>query len=66
MTAEIPDVEAELQAVATRAAAHWDQRDPADYQSQRLRGLSAGTITDWGLSGDGRSTRVPGRVQAGG
>lgn len=66
MTTEIPDLEAALQAVATRAAQHWDNRDPADYQSERLRGLSAGTITDWGLAGDGLQAKRPPVSMAGG
>lgn len=66
MTTEIADVEAELQAVAARAAAQWDQRDPADSQSRRLRGLSAGTITDWGLAGSGAKAKQAPISMAGG
>ena len=66
MTTETPDLEAELQAVAVRAAAHWDARDPADAQSAHLRGLSAGTITDWGLAGEGRPAKRPPISMAGG
>ena len=47
------DLEAAMQGVAARAAVAWDARRSVDYQAQHLRDLSAGTITDWGLSGDG-------------
>jgi len=73
MTIETPtppefeaDLEAGLQAVAARVAAHWDSRDPVDYQSERLRGLSSGTITDWGLAGDGLEVKRPPISMAGG
>ena len=70
MTTEIPtptgDLEAELQAVAVRVAAQWDARDPADSQSAHLRGLSAGTITDWGLAGEGLKSKQPPISMSGG
>ena len=47
------DLESAMQAVASRTAVAWDARRPEDYQARRLRQLNAGTITDWGLSGDG-------------
>ena len=39
---------------------------PADSQSRRLRGLSAGTITDWGLAGSGAKAKQAPISMAGG
>ena len=66
MTTETPDLEAELHAVAARSAARWDDRDPADFQSARLRGLSGGTMTDWGLAGGSVKSKRPPISMAGG
>ena len=66
MTTETPDLEAELHAVAARSAARWDERDPAAFQSARLRGLTAGSMTDWGLAGGGVKSKRPPISMAGG
>lgn len=36
---------------ADEAAAHWGDRDVKDFVAERIARLTAGTMTDWGLSG---------------
>jgi 2-aminoadipate transaminase len=52
--------EVALHETAMRAAELWRDRDLAAYASAHVRGLAAGSATDWGLGGGGReSKRAP-------
>jgi 2-aminoadipate transaminase len=49
--------EADLHEAAMDAVALWRDRDLASYISTRVRGLGAGSTTDWGLGGSGLSPK---------
>lgn len=40
-----------------RSAELWRDRDLAGYATRLVRGLGAGTVTDWGLGGGGREAK---------
>jgi DNA-binding transcriptional MocR family regulator len=52
-----PTGEVVLHDAAMHAAEMWRHRDLAGYASARVRGLAAGSATDWGLGGGGREAK---------
>ena len=56
----VPAGEVAIHETAMRSAELWRERDLAGYASAHMRGLAAGSATDWGLGGGGReSKRAP-------
>src|SRR6185369_16438119 len=53
----IPAGETLFHETAMRSAELWRERDLAGYASVHVRGLAAGSATDWGLGGGGREAR---------
>jgi DNA-binding transcriptional MocR family regulator len=56
-SAPAPAGEAALNDTALRSAELWRDRDLAEYASAHVRGLGAGSVTDWGLGGGGREAK---------
>jgi 2-aminoadipate transaminase len=56
-TETLPAGEAAFHETALRAAELWRERDLAGYASAHVRGLAAGSATDWGLGGGGREAK---------
>ena len=52
-----PVGETALHDSAMRSAELWRDRDLAGYANAHIRGISAGSATDWGLGGGGREAR---------
>ena len=52
-----PAGEVAFHETAMRSAELWRDRDLAGYASARVRGLAAGSATDWGLGGGGREAK---------
>jgi len=52
-----PAGETAIHETAMRSAELWRDRELADYASAHIRGISAGSATDWGLGGGSRAAR---------